>query len=50
MLAAIDWDNLSHATAFLLGATLATIATLRVMRYVTDYYARRGRPRRRNDD
>ena len=38
-LAALDWSNLSHATAFLLGATLATAATLRIVRSVTNFFA-----------
>lgn len=37
MIAAVDWDNLSVAGAFLLGAILATIATLAVMRLVSRF-------------
>lgn len=51
MLGAIDWSNLTHASAFLLGAALATIATLRVMRIVSDFYSgQERRPRRRRSD
>ena len=35
MFAAVDWDNLVPAAAFVLGAILATIATIRVVRAVT---------------
>lgn len=34
---AIEWENLSVAGAFLLGAILATIATLRVMRLTSHF-------------
>lgn len=44
----IDWSNLTVAAAFILGAILATIATLRLFRIVSEYYAgidrRRGKP------
>ena len=53
--AAVDWGNLHVAGAFLLGAVLATIACLRVMRAVTNFFAGterglRGRRRRETDD
>ena len=35
----VDAESYSLAGAFLLGALLATIATLRVVRAVTDFYA-----------
>jgi len=31
--------DLTHSGAFLLGAALATIATLRIVRYVTDFFS-----------
>ena len=31
---AVEWDDLTHAAAFLLGAALATIATLRIVRHI----------------
>ena len=34
-----DAESYSLAGAFLLGALLATIATLRIVRHVTDYFA-----------
>ena len=50
MLAA-GWEDLTHAGAFLLGAVLATIAVLRVVRAVTSVFegleARRSSRRRR---
>lgn len=33
MAGALNWDSLSVAGAFLLGAILATVATIRVFRY-----------------
>jgi hypothetical protein len=33
--AAVDWDNLVPAAAFVLGAILATIATIRIVRAVS---------------
>jgi hypothetical protein len=32
MIAAVDWSNLTVAAAFVLGAILATIATIRIVR------------------
>jgi hypothetical protein len=40
MLGAVEWSNLTVAGAFILGAVLATIATLRLMRVVVDYFKR----------
>lgn len=47
MVAAIEWANLHVAGAFVLGAVLATVATLRVVRAVTAVFAPH---RRRRDD
>jgi hypothetical protein len=47
--AGIEWENVNVAGAFVVGAVLATIATLRVVRAVTSMFAgemRRGRPPR----
>lgn len=41
---ATDWENLTVAGAFVLGAALGTIATIRVMRVVFGYV----QPWRRN--
>jgi hypothetical protein len=35
----VQWDSLSLAGAFLIGAALATIATIRVVKHVTNYFA-----------
>lgn len=43
MLAAVDWDNLVPAAAFVLGAIVATVATLRVVRAVAVMFGRRDR-------
>lgn len=54
MIAAVDWENLTVAGAFVLGAALATFATIRVVRNVTSIFE--GEPkrtfwrRRRGDD
>lgn len=51
-LAAIDWTNLAPVGAFVVGAVLATIAVLRVLRVVAVMFGaelRRGR-RRPPDD
>jgi hypothetical protein len=53
VLGAVDWANLQVAGAFVLGAILATVAVLRVVRAVAvlfgpDQY--RHVPRRRDDD
>ena len=53
MLGAVDWDNLLPAAAFVLGAVLATIATIRVVRAVAIMFGaelRRGRRREPSDD
>jgi hypothetical protein len=39
VIASPEWENLSLAGAFLVGAALAVVAVLRVMRYVTNYFA-----------
>lgn len=52
-MAEVDAESLSLAGAFLLGAVFATIATLRVLRAVTDFLTgleRRQRLERREDD
>lgn len=43
MLAAVDWANLTFAGAFVVGAALGTVATIRVFRYVLDYVRREQR-------
>ena len=55
VLAAVDWDQLVPAGAFVLGAALATLATIRIVRAVTMLFEGsqrplRGRRRRANDD
>ena len=35
----VEWGNLHVAGAFLLGAIVATIATLRVVKAVTNFFA-----------
>jgi hypothetical protein len=52
VVAAIDWDNLTVAGAFILGAALATIATIRIVRAVAIMFGGEIRPlrRRRGDD
>lgn len=50
MLGATDWSNLTVAGAFILGAALATVAALRVMRVVMGSYERSLRRRRSDDD
>ena len=51
MLAAHDWSNLTVAGAFVLGAVLATIAVLRVVRAVSVMFGNETRrPRRRPPD
>ena len=51
-MAGADVETYSLAGAFLLGAIVATIATLRVVRAVTNFFAGVDRTRRRprNDD
>ena len=34
MVAGIDWDNVNLAGAFIIGAVLATIATIRIFRVI----------------
>jgi hypothetical protein len=43
--AAIEWSNLTTAGAFVVGAILGTIATIRVTRYVLEYLRREQRDR-----
>lgn len=38
MTGAVDWSNLTHAGAFIVGAILATVATLRVVRAVATMF------------
>lgn len=45
MIAAIDWENVNLAGAFIIGAVLATIATIRIMRVVSGAF----RSERRKD-
>jgi hypothetical protein len=52
VLAAVDWDNLTVAGAFVLGAVLAALATIRVTRAVAIMFGgeiRRARRPRRDD-
>ena len=37
MFAATDWSNLTVAGAFLVGAVLGTIGTIRILRYLLEY-------------
>jgi hypothetical protein len=37
---ATDWANLTHAGAFVVGAALGVVATIRVMRHVLGYVRR----------
>ena len=39
---AIDWANLQVASAFVLGAVLGSLATIRVMRAILQTYSRYG--------
>jgi uncharacterized membrane protein len=34
---AVEWSNLTVAGAFLVGAVLGTIGTIRILRYLLDY-------------
>ena len=43
--AEFDWSNLTLAGSFLVGAALATIATLRIVRHVTAFFAKVERER-----
>ena len=49
MWAAVDWGSLTPAAAFVLGAILATIAVLRVVRAVSFMFGADLRRRRRRD-
>ena len=40
MLADIDWSNMQVAGAFVLGAVLGTVATIRLTRFLLDYLRR----------
>jgi hypothetical protein len=40
VIADVDWSNLTFAGAFVVGAALGTLATIRVMRYVLGYVRR----------
>jgi hypothetical protein len=42
----VEWSNVHLAGAFLIGAIVATVATLRVVRAVTNFFAGVERPRR----
>jgi hypothetical protein len=42
---AVEWENLNLAAAFLLGAVLATIAVLRIVRSLTNFFAGYRTPR-----
>ena len=48
MLAAVEWGNLTHAGAFVVGAALGSVGTIRVMRHVLGYARedQRATPRR----
>jgi hypothetical protein len=45
----VEWSNVHLAGAFIIGAIFATIVTLRIVRFVVDYFTgvERRRPRRR---
>lgn len=45
MFAGVEWESVNLAGAFILGAILATIATLRVVRAVAAMFAGQLRPR-----
>lgn len=49
MPAAVDWSNLTVAGAFVLGAVLATVATLRVVRSLTNLFSSVDRRRHDHD-
>ena len=46
MIAGVDWDNVNLAGAFVIGAVLATIATIRIFRVIAGTV----RAERRKDD
>jgi hypothetical protein len=54
VLAAVDWEALTVPGAFMLGAVLATVATIRVVRSVTNFFTHttehRDRPGPRGTD
>lgn len=52
LVAAISWQDLTVPAAFLLGAGLATVATLRIVRHVVTFFTgvERRRRFRRDDD
>ena len=50
MLADIDWSNLQVASAFVLGAVLGTVATIRVMRAILKTYEPYIHRRRQSED
>jgi hypothetical protein len=35
---AVEWSNVHLAGAFLIGMIFGTVATLRIVRFVTDYF------------
>ena len=41
----VEWENLNLAAAFVLGAALGSLATIRVMRAVMQTYDRQARTR-----
>ena len=45
IVAGVDWANLNVAAAFVVGAILGTIGTIRITRYLLEYL-RRDRPPR----
>ena len=45
ILAGVDWSNLTVAAAFVLGAILGTVATIRLTRTLLEYLKREQRPR-----
>lgn len=50
MLGAVEWSNLTIAGAFIVGAALGTLATIRVTRAVLTMFERRPQFRARDDD
>jgi Co/Zn/Cd efflux system component len=40
---AVEWENVNIAGAFLLGAILATLATLRIVNHVSRFFAKQQR-------
>jgi len=52
VLGAVDWSNLTVAGAFIVGAVLAAVAALRMMRFMLGIFEAdpRLRRRRRHDD